>query len=279
MMISENLSCETGHPSFISTLENLKQGALEGNGEAFYLLLEKAFYEEPGAMETFHEVVMSHPSHFYRFAQFFSHPQLSEVVLKIVRDPSFDLSPLSSWVETEPALLLILSGLALEKNHVAALKMLPQLRFDLPVYQKAVEEDPAYAAFLSLIAERGYVNVRDLLIQLVQGANQEVFFAFVGVAAEGSLEALQALNEGATVEHLIAMVDFARRYEKHPEFTAPLMRVVRDERFCPRELWNPSSQEILKEKGIESILFDKESPSLQTEGKEDVFPLKKASGI
>src|SRR4030095_6756375 len=173
--------------------------------------------------------------------------------------------------ETEPALLMIVAGLALEQNHPGARELLPTLSFEVPAYQKAVEEDCTYVAFLCLIAEQGYVNVQDLIVDLVQRAGQEVFFAFLGAAAEGSLTALQVINERATVEHLAAMADFARRYESHPERVAPLMQVIRNPGFCPRELWNPSSQKILKESGIDSILFfNKDSEPLNT--------LKKAAG-
>src|SRR4030095_17202096 len=98
-------------------LENLKALAQEGDGEAFYLLLEKAYYGEPGALEAFHQVVMTHPSHFYRFSQFFSHPEFSEIVFKIIEHPEFDLSPLKAWIETEPALLMIVAGLGPGQNH------------------------------------------------------------------------------------------------------------------------------------------------------------------
>jgi len=252
----------------IFPLENLESLAKEGDGEAFYMLLEKAYYGEVGALEVFHRVVTSHPSHFYRLAQFLSHPEFSHIVFKIIEHPDFDFTPLKAWVETEPALLMIVSGLAFEKDHGGALKLLPQLKFDASVYQKAVEEDCAYAAFLSLIAERGYANVQDLLIQLVQDSGKDVFFAFVGVAAEGSLTALQAINEGATVAHLIAMADFARRYETEADLVAPLMHVLRQPGFCPRELWNPSTQKVLKESGVDSILTSNK----------DSEPLKKASG-
>lgn len=261
----------------ISPLHTLQSLALEGEGEAFYLLLEKAFYGEAGALEAFHQVVTSHPSHFYRFAQFFSHPEFSEIVFKIIEHPEFDLTPLKAFIETEPALLMIVAGLALEQNHSGARELLPRLSFERSAYEKAVQEDFTYVAFLTLIAEQGFVNVQDLIIDLFDRASEETFFAFVGCAAEGSLTALQVINERATVAHLAIMVDFVRRYESQPELIAPLMQVIRDPGFCPRELWNPASQEILKEKGIDAILFNKEIEVPLTQ--EDLFPLRKVSGI
>src|SRR5215831_14292358 len=125
----------------MQSLADLAEKAQQGDGPSFYLLLEKAYYEEPGAFEAFHAVATSHPSHFYRLAQFFSHPTLSEVVFKIIQHPDFDLTPLKDCVGTQPPLLMILSGLALEGNHVGALKLLPRLEFDASVYQSVVTQD------------------------------------------------------------------------------------------------------------------------------------------
>ncbi|MFO1518720.1 MAG: hypothetical protein U1F57_03505 [bacterium] len=259
-MRTEILSQEENYATLLKPLflKDLAEQARQGNESAFYQLLEKAFDEETGALKAFHEVVSTHPSHFSRLIQLLSHPQFFEVALKILENPSFDLSFLAPWVETEPAFLSVLSGLAFEKHHPLALRMLPRLKFDASVYQKTVEKDYAFAVFLGLLAGEGYDNVQELLANLVRGASQEVFFVFMGMAAEGSEAALNALNEGITLAHLTALVDFLRRYENHTEIVGPLLRVIRHGAFCPAELCNPFTQEVLKKIGIESVLFEKE---------------------
>jgi hypothetical protein len=254
------------------SLEDLAKQAAQGDGASFYTLLEKAFYGNPDAFRLFHQVATSHPAHLYRLTQFFSHPKLSEVVFKIIESPDFDLSPLKNFVETEPSLFMILAGLALERNHVPALKLLSQFQFEVAAYQRAVQQDFQYLAFLCLIAEKGFANVHALLVQLLQAGNLEVFFALVGIAAEGSLVAIHVINDGATLAHLTALPAFVKQYENHPEYVIPVKTVVRHWEFCPLELFNPDSQETLKESGIEALLFE------ESISEEEDIPLKRASG-
>ncbi|MBL7685827.1 MAG: hypothetical protein JNK65_07345, partial [Deltaproteobacteria bacterium] len=158
--------------------------------------------------------------------------------------------------ESEPAAFILLAGLAFEQNNIEAFEALPFIQFDFEAYQNALERDFSYAAYLCLIAESGLPNVKELLIRMIQQSSQDLFFAFMGVAAEGSSGAIEALNEGISSAHLRAIVEFFKKYENYPEFLAPIQRVLKHPHFCPIELSNPFTQELLKKLEIDSLLFE-----------------------
>lgn len=150
-------------------------------------------------------------------------------------DPAASIA-LCSVLQSRVWALHRLGWLIFEETHGPILQaLIGTLKFKVAEYQKSVDEQPnAYLPFLCNLADFGYFNVRDLLVALAGNGNEEVFFAFVGIAANGSFWALHAINEGGTEGHFHLLAQYAEKYRDNPRFGKPLLGMIQNPDFKPR---------------------------------------------